>query len=98
MKTEQIHELFEKHEDESHKFEKVKNKLASRPDVHAFLMLDRLFPSSNGSDMVSSAEHDQIWLCIESDDLEKLTEENIIELRRCGVWWDSQFDCLSMFV
>lgn len=98
MTTTQIDELFEKHEEESHKFERITNKLATRADIHAFILLDRLFPSDNGADIISCAEHDQIWISIETERLETLTEDNIVELMRCGVWWESQFDSLSMFV
>lgn len=53
------HELFEKHHDEFLKFDRVEPKLASRPDVHAFIALDKLFPRKR--DLVCCAEHDEIW-------------------------------------
>lgn len=76
-------ELFEKHNDEYLKFERVENKRSKRPDLHAFLLLDELFPATR--DIVCSASHDEIWLGIDSDDIEKLTEKQVIELLRCGV-------------
>lgn len=79
-------------------FDRVQNKTATRPDLHAFILLDRLFPSDNGSDIVSAAEHDEIYLGIEHSDLLKLSEENIIELMRCGVRWDAHYEALCMFV
>lgn len=94
-KKEIIEKLFEEHADEFLKFEKVENKLSSRADLHAFILLDRLQPQCT-RDIIACAEHDQIWLDF---DLEKsdLSEENIIELRRCGVFYD-ETDSLSMFV
>jgi hypothetical protein len=75
----------------------VKNKLSQRPDMHAFIMLDRLFP--NNVDMVSAAEHDEIWLDVEPDELSKVaTEEQMIELIRCGVRYNHETDSLAMFV
>lgn len=79
-------ELFEKHNDEYLKFERVENKRSSRPDLHAFLLLDELFPGTR--DIVSHASHDEIYLDIDSDDIEKLTEGQVIELLRCGVLYD----------
>ena len=96
MTTSQIASLFEQHNNEGHKFNLVANKLATRPDLHAFMLLDKLFPDSTGCDMIGSAEHDQIWLAVH--DLEQLTEENIVELVRCGVFFDSEIKTLSMFV
>lgn len=98
MTTSEIEQMFEKHEDESHHFDRVDKKRAWRADVHALILLDELFPNVESSDMISSAEHDQIWLAPSTEQLlEKLTEDHIIELRRCGVWWDSDYQGLSMF-
>jgi len=88
-------ELFEKHNDEFLKFDRVAVKHSQRADLHAFIVLDKLFPGK--SDIVSAAEHDEIWLDIGSDEIEKLTEEQIIELTRCGVR-RGDCDSLCMFV
>lgn len=92
-----IHELFEKHHEEFLKFSRVKNKLSNRPDLHAFLLLDKLIPGDG--DMVGSAEHDEILLSINGEELvQKATEEQIVDLIRCGVRWCSEYDTLAMFV
>ena len=93
-----IHERWEavtKQGDEFLKFEKVANKRSQRPDLHAFLMLDELFPGD--SDLVSSASHDEIWLDVDDDQVETLTDEQILELSWCGVRHDSDGG-LCMFV
>ncbi len=93
-----IHERWEavtKEGDEFLKFEKVANKRSQRPDLHAFLMLDELFPGT--SDLVSSASHDEIWLDVDDDQVETLTDEQILELSWCGVRHDSDGG-LCMFV
>ena len=77
------------------KFEKVANKRSQRPDLHAFLMLGELFPGT--SDLVSSASHDEIWLDVDDDQVETLTDEQILELSRCGVY-HNLYGRLSMFV
>lgn len=78
-------------------FAHIENKLSSRPDLHAFLLLDSLVPGI--LDMVGSASHDQIWLEVDPDDLEKVaTDDQIKDLVRCGVFYDEETDSLSMFV
>jgi len=88
---------FEKFSDDFLDFDKVENKRATAPDLHAFLLLLELVPSDG--DIVCAAEHDEIFL---ATDCEKLAEvakdEHIQELARCGVRYDSEFDCLAMFV
>ena len=66
--------------------EHVENKRSNRPDLHAFLLLDELFPDNK--DIVCSAEHDEIWLSINDDQVETLTDAQIIELSHCGVRHD----------
>lgn len=87
---------FEKYNDEFCKFENVQNKLSNRPDLHAFILLDKLAPGN--SDIISASEHDEFYLDI---DLKKLvsviTEEQILDLVRCGIRYDTSYDCLSMF-
>lgn len=63
-------------------FECVESKRSNRPDLHAFIMLNELFPKSR--DMVTSASHDQIWLDVSEEEIETLTEEQILELSRSG--------------
>jgi hypothetical protein len=90
-----IEKTFDKYEKEFLKFERVENKFSNRPDLHAFILLDKLFPEI--TDMISSAEHDQIWLDISMEDFEKIaTEKIILELVRCGVMFDEE--SLSLFV
>ena len=76
-------ERFEKHNEEYLKFGHLKNKRSNRPDLHAFLLLDELFPE--GRDMVAAAEHDEIWLDVDEAQAASLTDEQIIELVQCGV-------------
>lgn len=89
---------FEKHEDEYSRFNNVENKASNRPDLCAFLTLDRLAPGKQG-DIVTAAEHDEIWLDIDLEDLAaNATEDDILLLVRCGVRLDSDVESLAMFV
>ena len=94
-----LYEFFEKHNDEYIKFERIENKRSARPDLHAFLLLEELVPTKNYEDMVSAAEHDEIWLEVDPKKVaEVATEEHLIELIRCGVRYDRDIDSFAMFV
>jgi hypothetical protein len=96
MTKEKLLELFEKHHGEYLEFSPGDLKHHRRPDLNAFLLLDKLVPGS--SDMVDAAEHDEIFLQPSLADLATTAgEEDIIELIRCGVRL-SEFGCLAMFV
>ena len=94
--SEDLHDKFEAVNDDYRKFERVENKRSNRPDLHAFLVLDEIFPSV-GRDIVAAASHDVIYLEVEGDNLVRLMDSEILELVRCGVMYDGESDCLSMF-
>lgn len=90
-------DIFAKFENEFLKFEKVENKLSLRPDLHAFILLDRILPGT--FDLISDAKHDEIFLEVEPEALAQVaTEEQLLELHRCGVRHDTSLDSLAMFV
>jgi len=83
--------------DEFLKFDRVKPLYANRPDLNAFLLLEHICPDEH--DIIGGAEHDQIWLKVDIDRLaERASEEHLLTLVRCGVFYDSEVDSLSMFV
>lgn len=89
-------DLFAEFEDDFLKFEEVKEKLSKRPDLHAFILLDKLVPGTN--DMVSAAEHDEYYLSIEPDELRKVaTKDQLRDLHRCGIRHDESNDSLCVF-
>lgn len=92
-----IGEAFNRHEDEYLNFDRIDGPRHPRPDLCAFLMLDDLVPGS--VDMVSAAEHDEIFLDVDCDALaEVVNDDQVRDLTRCGIRYDSEFDCLAMFV
>lgn len=92
-----IEEIFEKHDEEFLKFDRIKNKLSKRPDLHAFILLDSILLSDDN--IISGSHHEEIWLDIDLEELaKKATEEQIVDLHRCGVRYFSEYDCLGMFV
>lgn len=96
MTTDQLRDLFEKHGEEFLKFDLAGRTGVTRPDLAAFILLDQLCPASG--DIVSGANHDEIYLNIEVEELAKvITEDQVIELIRCGVRYDDQDGVLCMF-
>jgi hypothetical protein len=100
---EEMAELFDRYSNEHSEggseyleFDRVEDKLHPRPDIAAFLLLDRLCPSP-GCNMVRDAEHDQFFLNIDADKLAVvIAEQDIVTLIRCGVLLDSGIDVLCM--
>jgi hypothetical protein len=86
---------FEQFNEDYLKFDRVVNKRSQRRDLHAFMLLDELFLSE---DKIVSAKGDyEIYLSISEEQIETLTDGQILELVRCGVMYSS-YDCLEMFV
>ena len=96
MTVDKIIELFETYEDDFLKFDKIpaERRLSKRPDLNAFMLLDTLVPETE--DIVCCAEHDQIYPSVNLDKLTSITEEQVSDLRRCGLFIEN--DGLSMFV
>lgn len=90
-------DFFEEHSDEFLKFDRIEHKFNRRPDLHAFILLDRLLPGTD--DMVSGASHDEIYLGIDVDRLlEVALESDLIDLHRCGILYSRNYGCLYSFV
>ncbi len=97
LEIDDLKPLFDKHQDELFKFDRIKNPLANRKDLHVFLLMDTLLPAT-GHNIIRSAEHDEIWLEIDEERLvEVITENHIVDLIRCGVMYESGVG-FSMFV
>lgn len=88
---------FEKFEDEYGNFKLVADPLHARPDLCAFLLLDKLLPGNR--DLISVAEHDEIFLDVDIEALSRVaSEQDILTLARCGVRLDRGLSSLAMFV
>jgi len=94
MKT--LGERFEQFDTEFLAWQLVANPRAQRRDLHAFLLLDELVPGT--LPIICAAEHDEYYLEIDCEALNKAaTDEQLLELRRCGIRYDSECDCLAVF-
>lgn len=91
-----IADRFNRFDGEYLNFDGVEEKRSHRPDLHAFLFLDDLFPNPE-RDMIAAAEHDEFWLDVDGEKIATLTDDQIIELVRCGVRYDKDVDSLAMF-
>jgi hypothetical protein len=84
---------FQQFEEDFCCFVQVENPRCGRPDLNAFLLLDELLPGQR--DLVCAASHDEIWLDVDLKALTKvITDEQILELVRCGVRLDSKGLCM----
>lgn len=93
-----LREAFVAVNDDYRKFDRVENKLSPRPDVCAFLLLDRLLPPEGNHSMVCHAEHGEYWLDVDCIELEEVaTLEDIRTLARCGVRYDDPTEGLAVF-
>lgn len=90
-----IAERFEMVDGEHCNFDLIENKRSDRPDLHAFLLIDELFPSP-GNNVIASASIDteELYLDVDFHQIEGLTDEQILELVRCGVSYDESDYCL----
>jgi hypothetical protein len=96
MDIELLESIFDKYEDEFGYFERVENKFSNRPDLHAFILLDKLLPGD--TDIVCASEHDQFWLSVDIKELAKVIRlDNIVDLIRCGVIYDPYNEQFYMF-
>lgn len=99
MSVDELASLFEKHSDEFLQFDQIPadKRKHKCEDLHAFELLNQLVPQDG--DIICHAEHDEIWLAASLEELAKvITEEQVIELIRCGVRCDSDTETLCMFV
>ena len=98
MIKEEFIEIWNLHDDEYHNFGKIENKICESSDLSAFMLLHK-FMINKDADIITASEHDEIFLSTLDDlDLEKIIEDDIVYLIRCGVRYDEDYDCLAMFV
>jgi hypothetical protein len=98
MTLDEMKALFEKYSEESNRgFEDVAHKFSTRPDIHVFILLNDLLPGRH--DMVDCAEHDEIWLDVDVDQLAGvITEQQIADLVACGFHFDTDVERIHSFV
>jgi hypothetical protein len=92
-----IKEFFESHNGEYLEFDRIENPPCSRPDLCAFLLLEKVVPGSY--DIICGAEHDIFWLSVSPEEFcNACSESDLIYLIRCGVFYDDDVDSFAMYV
>lgn len=90
--------LFRLYTDEYSDFDLIEEKFSNRPDLHAFILLDKLLPDTVDI-VVSSGEDDIVFLNVNAEGLFRVaTKENIRDLVRCGVCYDKFSTALYMMI
>lgn len=101
MTVEEIEKIFADEEEEDYdnspryKDIKPERKLHPSEEVHLLMLLDNLTGNS-GHRLISGADHDIVYLSTIEDIAEKATEEDIMDLRRLGVFYYDEI-CLALF-
>jgi hypothetical protein len=91
-----LEEMFAQCEEDYLDFAAFTNPPSERADLAAFILLDKLQPG--GGDIIEASEHDEFFLSIDCAELEKvITLDDVRNLRRCGVMYSEEYQCLSMF-
>jgi hypothetical protein len=92
-----FNEAWEKYESLDGRFDLVTNRLSSRSDMHAFMLLDRLVPGTFC--LLQWANVDQVWFEVAVGRVEEAaTEEELRDLICCGVFYDARMNALSLFI
>jgi hypothetical protein len=90
---------FGKHADDHGRFDRIIAPPSTRPDLCAFLLLDKLVPSSRVDDLISTADDGRIWLDVTREQLAKVaSSDDVLYLVRCGVRLGSGTECLMLDV
>jgi hypothetical protein len=96
----QMEHFFEAHGDEFMEFDRIpraRRLPTGRPDLHAFLLLDKALPGVSA--IVAAAEQGEIFLNVELDKLASVaTHELLLDLIRCGVRMEAEEERLALFV
>lgn len=89
-----LEELFEKHEDELLKFDRIpeSQRLHVSDDLCGLIKIASLLKEPAKFDF--SAGHDIVYLSNPCD-LKELAEDDVIYLLRCGIHFDSEVECLA---
>lgn len=95
MTNEELADLF-KSLDDYCDFDKVALKLASRPDVHAMIVLDRLCPNLQNyslQPMIECVRSSHVWYTADTERFKQVATLGIVhDLVRCGLCYSSEKD------
>ena len=88
-------EWFAKYDTDYLKFDFIEKKFSTRADIHAFILLDNLVPGI--CDIIYDSNHEYVILNINIEVLaEVITEDQVRDLRRCGITLDDEGERLAI--
>ncbi len=95
-----LHERFEQFDSEYLKFENIapERVLSCCRDLNALLLLERILSKENRHGIISGSDHEIVYIGVDVEALNAVaSDEDIKDLRRSGVHYDSECECLAMF-
>lgn len=79
-----LKEIFEKYGDEWDRFDRIETKFSKRPIINALILLDKIYPDNKNIGFYST--EGDVLINIDDEKLEEVaTEQDIIDLMRCGI-------------
>lgn len=96
MTKNEMIDIFDDNSEEFLEFNRIQEKLSSRSDIHAFILMNNLV--SDTQPIISASEHDEFFLSVNPYLLaEVITKDQVIDLIRCGIRYHIEYDCFCMF-
>lgn len=96
-----VKELFEKHNEEFLKFDRIEEPLVDAPDLCAMLYMTNFLTTEQCEchhNIILYSEHDEIFFSIDVDYFSEIASEfDVIYLIRCGVRYSENFSSFCMF-
>lgn len=90
----QVEDWFEEHQyEEMSKFDRIMYKVANRPSVQALWILDLLEPGTQSFMAVyhsRSTDSEYVSVKLSSKAFRNMTEAHVIDLLRCGIYYDGE--------
>jgi hypothetical protein len=88
-----LEERFQQFSDHYREFDRIEAPLSRRPDLHALLLLDEIVPEVDKG-ILGESTHEFIFLNIDMSAFAyDVTDDQILELVRCGVRIEGGFLC-----
>ena len=93
-----LKDRFDKYMDEDLKFEDCTRKYVQRADLNGMLILNSVEIPRNRNYILSAAEHDVVYFSFDPSCLDNVEDGVILDLMRCGIYYNEEHDSLYMFV
>lgn len=93
-----LDKAFHDADDEYLNYQRIKDLPYDAPDVCAFFKLSQIYGSNNYRFMITGTDHDSVYIRTEPGLLfGRITQEDVVYLRRCGLCYDDDHQSFYMF-